>query len=107
MGLPTVLLTGERYLNHLISNNKFTDMEAYYYQIKRKSDDEIVDEGIIRNAEDVIDPFENSGIEELRYQVEAHHFFSPNYVLIGWPFEIGRNIAMEFRSGLTYRSDNN
>ena len=63
-------------------------MEAYYYSIRHKYTGEVVDKGIIRDSEDTIYPRQNTGIEELPFECEAHHFSSNNYELYGWKFDI-------------------
>lgn len=72
-------------------------MEAYYYSIRHKQTKEVVDKGIIRNSEDVIYPQQNTGIEELPYECEAHHFRSENYELYGWEFDIPFNDLVSYR----------
>lgn len=69
-------------------------MKAYYYRIAHKEDpSDIVLEGIIKDAEDMIYPRQETEIEELPYECEAHHFDSPNYKLVGWNIELTRDQA--------------
>lgn len=42
---------------------------------------ELVDEGIIRNSEDKIYPRQNTDIEDLPYECEAHHFQVEGYTI--------------------------
>ena len=63
-------------------------MKAYFYSIRHKHTGNVVDKGIIRNSEDTIYPQQNTGIEELPYECEAHHFKSTDYELYGWYFDI-------------------
>lgn len=71
---------------------------AYYYSIVHKVDNEIVDEGIIRDSEDTIYPRQNTGIKELPFECEAHHFTSPNYKLVGWDISLTRDKCRKFKS---------
>jgi len=73
-------------------------MEAYYYQIKHKIDGEIVDEGLIRHSEDRIYPQQKTGIDELPFECECHHFKAENYILDGWTIELNRSDVRRFRS---------
>lgn len=63
---------------------------AYYYQIIHNETKEIIDEGIIRDSEDTIFPRQNTGIKDLPYECEAHHFHAKGYTLVGWYFEVSR-----------------
>ncbi len=64
-------------------------MNAYYYKIVEYNPLTCqfggkVTEGIIRNAEDTIFPQQDTGIDELPYECEAHHFSHTNYQLQGF-----------------------
>lgn len=70
-------------------------MRAYYYKIVEFSnfsqkEGNIVEEGIIRDAEDTVYPRQNTGIKELPYECEAHHFRADGYKLEGFYFDITR-----------------
>jgi len=73
-------------------------MIGTYYAIKHKIDDEIVLEGIIRNTEDTIYPQQETGIEELPYECEAHHFRSENYKIEMCNFVITRDFVRKNRT---------
>lgn len=74
-------------------------MNAYYYRIVEYNSltcqkGNIVLEGIIRNSEDTIYPSQETGIEELSYECEAHHFKHQDYILEGWNIEISREYCV-------------
>ena len=77
-------------------------MEAYYYKIVEfnelsKKEGEIIEEGIIRNSEDTIYPQQTTGIEELPYECEAHHFEAKGYELEGFYINIPSSIIYSFK----------
>ena len=72
-------------------------MKAYYYSIRHKTSRDIVDEGIITDAEDNIYPRQKTGIKELPSECEAHHFKSDNYELVGWYFDIPFEALLNYR----------
>lgn len=72
-------------------------MKAYYYCIVNKKDNKIVLEGIIKDAEDTICPQQETDIEELPFECEAHHFKSENYNLLGFYFNIPREEINKYR----------
>jgi len=74
-------------------------MLAFYYSIIRKSDGEIIDEGIIRSIEDTIYPRQVYDNPTLPYEVEAHHFQSEEFYLEGWNIELNRTHVRRHRSG--------
>lgn len=63
-------------------------MKAVCYRIKSKISGDVVDEGIISHIEDSIYPAQNTGIVELPYECEAHHFKSSEYDIEFHEFEI-------------------
>lgn len=78
-------------------------MNAAYYAIyeynessQRKGD--IVDEGIIRDSEDTIYPQQNTGITDLPYECEAHHFKAEGYRIETCNFVITRDIVKQYRT---------
>ena len=71
-------------------------MQAYYYQIIKDATNEIVDEGIIRDSEDTIYPQQNTGIEDLPYECECHHFKVEGYTCKGTTFEVSKKDLMPF-----------
>lgn len=66
-------------------------IEACYYSILDMETEEIVDEGIIRNSEDTIYPGQNTGIDELPSECEAHHFQVKGYGILLLNFSISRD----------------
>ena len=77
-------------------------MIATYYAIiefnessQRKG--EIVLEGIVRNSEDTIYPQQETGIEELPYECELHHFKANGYIIETCNFIITRDIVKQYR----------
>lgn len=70
-------------------------MDAYYYRIIEKSSGSIVFQGIIRNSEDTIYPKQDTCIEDLPYECEAHHFSHPNYYLEGWEIEVPIELCLQ------------
>lgn len=70
-------------------------MKAYYYKIVEfnesfQREGDIVEEGIIKDSEDTIYPAQTTGIEELPFECEAHHFKCDGYKLEGFYFNISR-----------------
>jgi hypothetical protein len=73
-------------------------MTAYYYSIIKLSTNNIIDEGIIRDAEDIIYPGQNTdSMYGLPFECEAHHFYAKGYKLIGWSFEISGKDLIKFK----------
>ena len=71
-------------------------MKATYYAIYEYNETsqrrgEIVDDGIIRDSEDNIYPQQNTGIKELPYECEAHHFRANGYRIETFDFSITRD----------------
>lgn len=82
-------------------------MRAYYYKIIEYTEAScmkgaIVDEGIIRNSEDTIYPRQNTGIKELPYECECHHFNIPNYRLEGWEISLTRQDVQDMKATYQY-----
>lgn len=73
-------------------------MDAYYYCISDATDSSVVDEGIIRNSEDMIFPGQNTGLSDLPSEVECHHFKVPGYKITGWTITLNRDIVRRLRS---------
>ena len=65
-------------------------MTATYYSIRKNTTGKIVDKGIIRDSEDTIYPGQNTGIEELPSECEAHKFKSDEYTIDIYKFSITR-----------------
>ena len=75
-------------------------MTATYYSIyefnaQSQVRGEIVDEGIITNSEDTIYPGQNTGIAELPYECDAHHFKVPGYGIEIYDFYITREMVLQ------------
>lgn len=78
-------------------------MIATYYAIvefneisQRKG--EIVLEGIVRDSEDIIYPQQETGIEELPYECELHHFKAKGYVIETCNFVLTREEVKKNRT---------
>lgn len=74
-------------------------MKATYYCIKQIDNNSIVLEGIIRNAEDTIHPSQESGIDELPYECELHHFKADGYKAEYVDIDISRTKLLEYAVG--------
>jgi hypothetical protein len=78
-------------------------MTATYYAIvefnkSSQKKGEIVLEGIVRNSEDTIYPQQETGIEDLPYECELHHFESKGYIIETCNFVITRDIVKQYRT---------
>ena len=78
-------------------------MIATYYAIYEfnqlsQTKGEIVDEGIIRDTEDTIYPQQNTGIEALPYECEAHKFKAEGYEIEVCSFSITRDFVKQQRT---------
>lgn len=78
-------------------------MIAAYYAIYEYNETsqrrgEIVDEGIIRDSEDTIYPQQNTGIKELPYECEVHHFKAIGYRVETCNFVVTRDFVKQFRT---------
>lgn len=63
-------------------------MIAYYYCIFEDKTSNTILEGIIKDPEDTIYPQQETGIKELPYECEAHHFQAKGYSIIGFNIDI-------------------
>lgn len=70
----------------------------YEYDETSQTRGEIVNEGIIRDSEDTIYPQQNTGIEELPYECEAHHFRAAGFKIETCSFVITRDFVKQFRT---------
>ena len=73
-------------------------MTGTYYAIKETSTNEIVDEGVIRHSEDTIYPGQNTGIDALPSECEAHHFEAKGYSIEICSFSITRDIVKKYHT---------
>lgn len=73
-------------------------MEAFYYRIIDLFDNEIVDEGVIRHAEDIIYPQQNTGDDRLPFECECHHFEAEGFKCEGWYFDVTMSYIVSNRS---------
>ena len=78
-------------------------MIATYYAIvefnkSSQKRGEIVLEGIVRDSEDTIYPQQETGIDELPYECELHHFKANGYIIETCNFVITRNIIKQYRT---------
>ena len=82
-------------------------MKAYYFAIYEFGEftyqrGAIVYEGIRRYSEDTIYPRENTGIDIMPHQCEAHKFLCDGYRLEGWYFSIDREFTEKNKSMSNY-----
>lgn len=78
-------------------------MQATYYAIvefnqQSQTKGEIVLEGIVRNSEDTIYPSQETGIVDLPYECELHHFKAEGYIIETCNFIITRDIVKQNRT---------
>lgn len=78
-------------------------MIATYYAIYEFNEvslnrGEIILDGIIRNSEDIIYPSQETGINELPSECEAHHFKCDGYKIEICDFTITREFVKKYRT---------
>lgn len=69
----------------------------YEYNEASQTRGEIVDDGIIKDSEDIIYPQQNTGIKELPYECEAHHFKADGYRIETCSFTTTRDYVKQHR----------
>lgn len=78
-------------------------MIAIYYAIYEYNESsqrrgEIVEEGIVSNSEETICPRQTTGIEELPFECELHHFKANGYRIEICNFTITREFVIKNRT---------
>ena len=77
-------------------------MLAIYYAIYEFDEDsqtrgEIIEDGILGENEETIYPGQTTGIKELPFECEVHHFKVPGYRIEMCKFSITREMVKKFR----------
>jgi len=72
-------------------------MIPVYYAIK-DAEGQIVEEDVVNNSEATIYPGQTTGIPELPFECELHHFKAEGYTIEVCSFTITRDIVKKYRT---------